>query len=233
MAGMPGELFDEVQQHPATVQPDRRELVEVTDALEDHPVVGDHLLVQRSYRVDGVGRRDLQLRIIGWRPQAGHIPTGDLELEPPSLDERDVLHDRQQAEVAGQRTLLPLLVGQPVELAQERGPLLFEEDPKAGELVVPKYLTMVHMAGLVHGPILIAVGFALTTSTMTAWLNTTAAVMLATASALLLVKDTLNWRQGITDEIAEKSLGLKVGRVFGPLFLVGMGLATAGVISGI
>lgn len=104
---------------------------------------------------------------------------------------------------------------------------------QAGAPVVPKYLTMVHMAGLMHGPILIAVGFALTTSTMTAWLNTTAAVMLATASALLLIKDTLNWRQGVTDEFAESSLGLKVGRVFGPLFVVGIGLATAGVISGI
>jgi len=103
----------------------------------------------------------------------------------------------------------------------------------AGAPVVPKYLTMVHMAGLMHGPILIAVGFALTTSTMSAWLNTTAAVMLAVASALLLLKDTLNWRQGVTDEFAESSLGLTVGRVFGPLFLVGMGLATAGVISGI
>jgi len=104
---------------------------------------------------------------------------------------------------------------------------------QAGAPVVPKYLTMVHMAGLMQGPILIAVGFALTTSTMTAWLNTTAAAVLAAASGLLLLKDILNWRQGITDEFAESSLGLKVGRVFGPLFVLGTGLATAGVISGI
>lgn len=104
---------------------------------------------------------------------------------------------------------------------------------QAGAPVVPKYLTMVHMAGLMQGPILIAVGFALTTSTMTAWLNTTAAVLLAVASGLLLLKDTVNWRQGITDEFAESSLGLKIGRVFGPLFLLGTALATAGVISGI
>lgn len=104
---------------------------------------------------------------------------------------------------------------------------------QAGAPVVPKYLTMVHMAGLMQGPILIAVGFALTTSTMTAWLNTTAAAVLAAASGLLLLKDILNWRQGITDEFAESSLGLKVGRVFGPLFVLGTSLATAGVISGI
>ena len=104
---------------------------------------------------------------------------------------------------------------------------------QAGATVVPKYLTMLHMAGLMNGPILIAVGVALTISTLSAWINTAAAVMLATASALLLFKDMLNWRQGVTDEFAEISLGLKVGKVFGPLFVVGVATATAGVISGI
>ena len=104
---------------------------------------------------------------------------------------------------------------------------------QAGADVVPKYLTMAHMAGLMQGPILIAIAFALTTSTMTAWLNTAAAVILAVASALLIIKDTVNWRQGVTDEFAQQSLGLSIGKVFGPLFIVGLGLATAGVISGL
>ena len=104
---------------------------------------------------------------------------------------------------------------------------------QGGAAVAPKYLTMVHMGGLMHGPILIAVGFALTISTLSAWINTAAAVMLATASALLVLKDTLNWRQGVTDEFAENSLGLKIGQVFGPLFVLGILTATAGVISGI
>lgn len=104
---------------------------------------------------------------------------------------------------------------------------------QGGAAVVPKYLTMVHMAGLMHGPILIAVGFALTISTLSAWINTAAAVILATASALLLIKDTLNWRQGVTDEFAQNSLGLKIGKVFGPLFVLGIATATAGVISGV
>jgi hypothetical protein len=104
---------------------------------------------------------------------------------------------------------------------------------QSGATVVPKYLTMVHMAGLMNGPILIAIGFALTISTLTAWINTAAAVILATASALLVLKDTLNWRQGVTDEFAQNSLGLKIGKVFGPLFVLGILTATAGVISGI
>ncbi len=104
---------------------------------------------------------------------------------------------------------------------------------QGGSAVVPKYLTMVHMAGLMNGPILIAIGVALTISTLSAWINTTAALILATASALLLIKDTLNWRQGVTDEFAQNSLGLRLGKIFAPLFVVGIATATAGVISGI
>ena len=63
---------------------------------------------------------------------------------------------------------------------------------QGGAEMVPKYLTMLHMAGLMHGPILISVGVALTISTLSAWVNTAAAITLAVASGLLLAKDTLN-----------------------------------------
>ncbi len=98
---------------------------------------------------------------------------------------------------------------------------------------VPKYLTMVHLGGIMHGPILLGVGFALTISTLTPWIDTAAAVVLAVASALLIVKDTINWRQGVRDEFAEDSLGLKFGQVFGPLHIFGLGLASACVVSGL
>ena len=68
---------------------------------------------------------------------------------------------------------------------------------QGGAEVVPKYLTMVHLAGLMQGPILIAVGFTLTISTVSPWIDTTTAIVLAVASALLIAKDTLNWRQGV------------------------------------
>lgn len=102
-----------------------------------------------------------------------------------------------------------------------------------GAATVPKYLTMLHMAGLMQGPMLIAIGFALTISDLSPWVNTLAAVILAVASALLLIKDALNWRQGILDEFAENSLGVKIGQVFGPLHIIGLVLATVGVASGL
>jgi len=98
---------------------------------------------------------------------------------------------------------------------------------------VPKYLTMVHLGGLMHGPILLGVGFALVISTLTPWIATASAVTLALASALLIVKDTLNWQQGVTDEFAEQSTGLKIGNVFGPLHILGLLGASACVVSGL
>jgi len=101
-----------------------------------------------------------------------------------------------------------------------------------GAETVPKYLTMVHLGGLMNGPILIAVGFSLGMSRLTPWIDTTAAVVLAVASVVLIAKDAINWRQGITDEFAQHSLGLKLGWLFGPLETIGLALATAAVLSG-
>jgi hypothetical protein len=97
----------------------------------------------------------------------------------------------------------------------------------------PKYLTMVHLGGLMHGPILLGVAFALTISTLTPWVDTTAAVLLAAASGLLILKDTINWRQEVRDEFAERSLGLKIGNLFGPVHLLGLLVAGACVVSGL
>jgi hypothetical protein len=125
--------------------------------------------------------------------------------------------------VAGMANLIVgALSGIPMGLIRQRG---------APE--VPKYLTMVHLAGLMQGPMLIAIGFALTISTLTPWIDTTAGVVLAVSSGLLLLKDTLNWRQGVSDEFAARSAGLRIGQLFGPLFIVGLGLACAGVLSGL
>ncbi len=102
-----------------------------------------------------------------------------------------------------------------------------------GATAVPKYLTMVHLGGLMHGPILLGIAFALTISTLSPWLATTAALILAGASGLLIIKDTVNWKQGVNDEFAEQSAGLKMGMIFGPVHIIGLGLATVCVFSGL
>ena len=44
---------------------------------------------------------------------------------------------------------------------------------QAGATEVPKYLTMVHLGGLMQGPLLLGIAFALTISTVSPWLATT------------------------------------------------------------
>jgi hypothetical protein len=125
--------------------------------------------------------------------------------------------------VAGMLNLLVgALSGIPMALERQRG-----------AAVVPKYLTMVHLGGLMHGPLLLGIAFAMTISTLTPWVATSAALILAIASGLLVLKDTINWQQSIKDEFAEESLGLRIGRVFGPLHVVGLVLATVCVFSGL
>ena len=102
-----------------------------------------------------------------------------------------------------------------------------------GAPAVPKYLTMVHLGGLMHGPLLLGIAFAMTISTVSPWLATAAAATLAFASGLLVIKDTLNWQQGIHDEFGEHSLGLRIGMVFGPVHIIGLTLATVCVFSGL
>ena len=92
---------------------------------------------------------------------------------------------------------------------------------------------MVHLGGIMHGPLLLGVAFALTLSTLSPWIATTAALILAIASGLLIAKDTLNWQQGVADEFAENSAGLQLGKVFGPLHTLGLVLALVCVCSGL
>jgi hypothetical protein len=122
--------------------------------------------------------------------------------------------------------MLNLLVGalSGIPMAQAR---------QKGAAVVPKYLTMVHLGGLMQGPLLLGIGFALTISTLTPWFTTATALVLAVASFLLLLKDTINWQQGIKDEFAEESTGLRIASLFAPLHLLGLVLATVCVFSGL
>lgn len=125
--------------------------------------------------------------------------------------------------VAGMANLpVGALSGIPMALARQ-----------SGAAAAPRYLTMVHLGGLMHGPILFGIAFAMTISTASPWVDNTAAVILAAASGLLVLKDSLNWLQKVDDEFTENSVGLTIGKLFGPLHVVGLGFASASVISGL
>src|SRR5262245_13780134 len=69
-----------------------------------------------------------------------------------------------------------------------------------GAAVVPKYLTMVHLGGLMQGPLLLACVVVLAISKLAPSLNIACAATLVGSSLLILLKDTLNWRQQVRDE---------------------------------
>jgi len=94
----------------------------------------------------------------------------------------------------------------------------------------PKYLSMAHVGALMQGTMLFGLVFAFEMSQLPTTVETISAGLLVTSTVLLNTKDTINWRQGVTDEFAQKSLGLKIGMIYGPVATVGLGMILWGVV---
>jgi len=75
-----------------------------------------------------------------------------------------------------------------------------------------RYLVMAHVGGLMGGTLLLALTIAVRYSNLGLGLETIAAVLLTGGSLALVTKDTLNWRQGVSDEFKQQpALQTKVG----------------------
>jgi hypothetical protein len=95
---------------------------------------------------------------------------------------------------------------------------------------VPRYLTLAHMGGLMQGPLLFGLVFAVGLSRLPAAWEIIAACAIATASVLLVAKDTLNWTMDVKDEFVERPVGYYMGVTLGPLYLLGVLVLCAGVL---
>ena len=89
---------------------------------------------------------------------------------------------------------------------------------------------MAHVGALMQGTMLFGLVFAFEMSQLPTTVETISAGLLVTSTVLLNTKDTINWRQGVTDEFAQKSLGLKIGMIYGPVATVGLGMILWGVV---
>jgi len=96
---------------------------------------------------------------------------------------------------------------------------------------VPRYLTLVHMGGLMQGPLLMGLVFAVQLSKLPAGWEVTAAATISVASVLLVLKDTLNWRMGVQDEFAERPMNFYLGVALGPLYLIGTLILVVGALA--
>ena len=95
----------------------------------------------------------------------------------------------------------------------------------------PRHLVVTHLSALMQGPVHLGLALALAMSTLTPWLETTAAVLLVCGSSLFVAGTTLNWRQKIGDHFAERSLGWWLLSASGGPHLVGASLVLVGVVS--
>lgn len=95
---------------------------------------------------------------------------------------------------------------------------------------VPKYLTLTHVGGLMQGPLLFGLVFAVQLSGLPAVWEIAAASLVCVAAILLVIKDFLNWKLGVVDEFATRSLGYVLGSILAPLYLAGCLILAIGVI---
>ena len=102
---------------------------------------------------------------------------------------------------------------------------------RMGAPAAPRHLVVAHLSALMQGPVHISLAFALGLSTLTPWLETGAALLLVSGSALFVAGATLNWRQGVGDHFAARSPGWYLLAASGGPHLVGAAIVLEGVTS--
>lgn len=100
---------------------------------------------------------------------------------------------------------------------------------RTGQATGPHHLVVAHLAALMQGPVHLGLSVALGLSTLTAAVETAAAVLLVCGSALFVGGATANWLQGVGDHFAERSPGWYLLAVSGPLHIAGALVMLTGV----
>lgn len=102
---------------------------------------------------------------------------------------------------------------------------------RTGAPQAPRHLVTAHLSAIVQGAVHLALVIAVAVSTLTAWVETSAAALLVAGSALFVSGATANWLQGVGDHFAARSLGWKLlaASAFG--HLPGMAIVVAGVLA--
>jgi hypothetical protein len=116
--------------------------------------------------------------------------------------------------------VLGVLTGVAMSSERQRGP------------TANRYLTLAHLAAYMQAPILFGLVLALELSDLTPWVETLAAVLSGGGAVLLVLKDTVNWRQGTVDEFVERSLGFRIAVPMVACQLGGLVLISFGAVRG-
>lgn len=101
---------------------------------------------------------------------------------------------------------------------------------RMGAPEAPRHLVTAHLAAIIQGGVHLALTIALGFSTLSAWLETASAGLLAAGSALFVAGATTNWLQGIGDHFAARSLGWKLLAASSLGHLPGVAIVVVGVL---
>lgn len=96
--------------------------------------------------------------------------------------------------------------------------------------VAPRALVNAHLGALIQGAVQLGLAVAVGFADLTPWVATAGAVLLAAGSLLETSGGTVNWRQGVTDQFAERSLGWRLNATSGPISIVGAAIVAVGAI---
>ena len=96
-----------------------------------------------------------------------------------------------------------------------------------------RHLTVAHLSAIIQGAVHLGLSVALGFAEITAWLETAAALLLVTGSALFVLGATLNWLQHIGDHFAERSVGWRLLAASGPAHISGIAIVAAGVLAAV
>lgn len=94
-----------------------------------------------------------------------------------------------------------------------------------------RHLTIAHLSAIIQGAVHLGLSVALGFAEITAGLETAAALLLVTGSALFVLGATLDWLQRVGDHFAERSLGWKLLAASGPAHISGIAIVAVGVLA--
>ena len=96
-----------------------------------------------------------------------------------------------------------------------------------------RHLTIAHLSAIIQGAVHLGLSVALGFAEITAGLETAAALLLVTGSALFVLGATLDWLQRVGDHFAERSLGWKLLAASGPAHISGIAIVVVGVLAAV
>lgn len=95
-----------------------------------------------------------------------------------------------------------------------------------------RHLVTAHLSAIIQGAVHLGLSVAMARSSLPAWLETTAAGLLAAGSALFVAGAIANWRQDIGDHFAVRSIGWKLFAASSAGHLPGITIVLIGVLVG-